>query len=504
MYEYLGRLCDVYGCVHRNNLRDVDRIRYYCRLDYRRRILINLGLHPNDGRKEIRFCNHHKINTKKIKVSWYNKHNNQKQIECKMNLPDKTISPSAGSGDNNKKRNKGTGIDRLMLRYISQAQREKENGNVEAATLLAVSQVIEQSELTIETVDEFNETILDSIGLCLPCHKNVLKCDWVGKRSENKVVLEKPMKETKYRIDLISDDEIKEYTGFSSLAAMIAYIVVLCNGKIDEMTTISSDLNWFEEWLLYFERLWGRSCIRWVDCRRKYSISKRSCCRIFDRKLSFNVKARRLFPRFATLEEDVTIRKVKWGETYGNDRRLIMWDNTDVTMYKPSQAEAQRLTYSQYYSGNVGKGSVFIQPCGWMGTGEIWTGGVSDSDYMVRSKILEYQQHYLPIFDPENQEKKWNIIVDKGYRITTAAWQCGEQLIIQPAFAQSDKQFTSLQTLRSAAIAADRSGNERAVKYSKMCGYVGIGLRHSQRSHRMCDVWLCWSFQCNFMFKPVH
>jgi hypothetical protein len=139
-----------------------------------------------------------------------------------------------------------------------------------------------------------------------------------------------------------------------------------------------------------------------------------------------------------------------------------------------------------------------------MGTGEMWTGGVSDSDYMVRSNILKYQQNYLPVFDPEHQEKKWNIILDKGYRITTAAWECGEQLVIQPAFAQSDKQFTSLQTLRSAAVAADRSGNERAVKYAKMCGYIHSGLKNNARSQRMCDVWLCWSFQCNFMFRPVH
>lgn len=36
-------------------------------------------------------------------------------------------------------------------------------------------------------------------------------------------------------------------------------------------------------------------------------------------------------------------------------------------------------------------------------------------------KILEYQQHCSSIFDLENQEKKWSIVLDKGYRITKAA-----------------------------------------------------------------------------------
>ena len=40
-----------------------------------------------------------------------------------------------------------------------------------------------------------------------------------------------------------------------------------------------------------------------------------------------------------------------------------------------------------------------------------------------------------------------------------------------------------------ASIAADRVGNERGVNVSKRCGFN--------------DVWLCWSFQANFMYSPV-
>jgi DDE superfamily endonuclease len=486
----------------RTNLRNYDRIRYCCRLEYRRRILINLGLHPNDTRQDIRFCNHHKMSMKTVRVSWYNNRNNKKYLACEMNLPEKLLSTPLPISDINKKKNKGTGLDRLMLRYLAEAKKLRESGDIEATALLAMSQVFEHRELTIDTVNTFNENVLETIGIGLPSN-NKLDYKWKGKRNQNNVILERNIKVSKYKLNTITDSEVKEFTGFPSLSAMIAFIVVVCGGNIEEMIKTKYDLNWLEEWMLYFERVWGKSCTRWVDCRRKYDISSRCCRRVYDDKRTLMKSSRRSFPRFVTIDEDLKLRKNKWSETYG-DRRIIMWDNTDIEMYKPSQAEAQRLTYSQYYASNVGKGSVFIQPCGWMGTGEIWTGGVSDTDYMQRSNILQYQQNYLPVFDSQKENYKWNIITDKGYRITTAAWQCGEQLVIQPAFAKSDKQFTSLQTLRSASVAADRSGNERAVKYAKMCSYVSSGLKNNASADRMCDVWLCWSFQCNFMFRPVH
>ena len=45
-----------------------------------------------------------------------------------------------------------------------------------------------------------------------------------------------------------------------------------------------------------------------------------------------------------------------------------MWDDTNVNLqFKPSSVEAQRITYSVYYGGNVCKGGIFLQLCGWLG-----------------------------------------------------------------------------------------------------------------------------------------
>mmetsp|Transcript_31315 Transcript_31315/g.68778 ORF Transcript_31315/g.68778 Transcript_31315/m.68778 type:complete len:152 (+) Transcript_31315:415-870(+) len=55
----------------------------------------------------------------------------------------------------------------------------------------------------------------------------------------------------------------------------------------------------------------------------------------------------------------------------------------------------------------------------------------------------------------------------------------------------------SLQVLTSAAVAADRAGNERAVDVSKRAGMLSRGVRPSESIDRTCNLWLAWSFQAN-------
>jgi hypothetical protein len=110
-----------------------------------------------------------------------------------------------------------------------------------------------------------------------------------------------------------------------------------------------------------------------------------------------------------------------------------MWDNTDLPMYKPSAAETQRNTFSAYYAGNVAKGGVFIQPCGWMGTHDLWEGGVCDSEYLLKSGILNSQQSYLTT-DKENQNTPWTMVLDRGYQVSTQAFAQGQHKVVQPPF----------------------------------------------------------------------
>mmetsp|Transcript_7338 Transcript_7338/g.20314 ORF Transcript_7338/g.20314 Transcript_7338/m.20314 type:complete len:274 (-) Transcript_7338:192-1013(-) len=160
-----------------------------------------------------------------------------------------------------------------------------------------------------------------------------------------------------------------------------------------------------------------------------------------------------------------------------------------------------RSFWNHYYHENCGKGGVFVQPCGWQGTYPLWTGAISDTDYLNNAGILEMQKEYAAKFAAEtnSEENPFVNVVDKGFRSIVAALK---QLLLQPFFAKSDQKFNTHQVLTSAAIAADRAGNERAVDVAKRAGMLKRGVRPRESLERICDVWLGWGFQANYLCNP--
>ena len=49
---------------------------------------------------------------------------------------------------------------------------------------------------------------------------------------------------------------------------------------------------------------------------------------------------------------------------------------------------------SMYYGGYVAKGGVFLQLSGKLGSWELWLGTVSDTNYLQRGGILEFQEEF--------------------------------------------------------------------------------------------------------------
>ena len=106
--------------------------------------------------------------------------------------------------------------------------------------------------------------------------------------------------------------------------------------------------------------------------------------------------------------------------------------------------------------------------------------------------------------DPTTANIPFQNMLDKGYRVNASVWRHGKQRVIQPNFSRCDRRFTSFEVARSAAVASDRGGNERAVKYMKLSHYVKAGLINNESVQRMSDVWLAWGWTVNFLFKPIH
>lgn len=304
----------------------------------------------------------------------------------------------------------------------------------------------------------------------------------------------------------MSDKEVKRRTGFPCEKALLSYIFVVCNGDIDTIKKRQTSLTWYEEWFLHREYSWGKSLTRIEDVTATFGIYDRDVRRVIADKYDIEFRALMSWPMYASYEEDKALRKKKWDGKYKNVRP-VMWDMTNVSAYGFTDADFQRLTYSKYYGENCFKGGVFTQLCGFQGAADLWTGGVSDSNYNRGEGYLERQTHFQNKDLVEINGTKTVVpflnIYDKGYRAKMAAWKNGKQQVLQPDWAESDRRFGRLETLNSASVASDRGGNERSVNVSKRAGYISRGFYPNMCTIRFNQAWRTWAFQSNFMFQPV-
>ena len=306
----------------------------------------------------------------------------------------------------------------------------------------------------------------------------------------------------------VADDEIKRRTGFPTEGAMLSYIFTVCNGEIELVQQRHSSLTWYEEWFFHFEFVWGRTLTRWVDAASECNlgIQPKYLLDIHRHKLQLARRTRDLWPKYASYQEDCCLRKTKWNAKYGEDhgekRRPVFWDMTGIKAYQFGAADTNGNTYSKYYSGNVFKGGIFTQCCGWMGTHDLWGGNVSDTEYNKSAGYLKEQETYQQNDLIGGELVPFLNIYDKGYRAREVCRRHG-QLTAQPSFCKSDKRFSGARTLYSASIASDRGGNERAVLVSKRSGLIKRGFKTGSDAKQFQDAWLTWGFQSNFMFEPV-
>ena len=115
-------------------------------------------------------------------------------------------------------------------------------------------------------------------------------------------------------------------------------------------------MTWSEEWFLYFQWKWGRESTTLTLLKDSFKMPKSTIRRILRHKLNAVLEARKRWPRFATLEKDVTLMSAWWLNKYG-EKRVIMWDDTNINIPAASDAHLNRQTYSTYYAGNFAKGA---------------------------------------------------------------------------------------------------------------------------------------------------
>ena len=112
--------------------------------------------------------------------------------------------------------------------------------------------------------------------------------------------------------------------------------------------------------MLYFEQSYGYSNIRIKDLEGEWGIDQTQITKVKDCKGALYVAVLCSWQRVASYDEDISLRnQSQWAKYDGH--RHIMWDMTNVSAYKFTDAAVQRGKYSSQYGENCFKGDVFCQ-----------------------------------------------------------------------------------------------------------------------------------------------
>jgi hypothetical protein len=467
------------------------------------------GLGSSDNRSKLLICSAHQFETKSlaVKVESIAADGTTSQYSKTFAFHLPTASGTKSKNLPAKEFSKGLGDDRQKVKLLTKLNEEEKTNN-EVSWRLCSQRLAETGAKDAANLNNTNKSVLVAAGLTIhhDVHTN-MKRKRISEIKSNKTPKGKDNDEKEpWEHDPVVDPcritakEVKRRTSFEDVESLLAFLAIICNGDIEKVCETASCLTWFEEWMMYAEYIWGKMGTRWEDIAHTYRVCETTARKVVGHKKALILKCRSRWPMFVSQEEDEALRNDRWNCTY-KGRRVVFWDNTNVDMrYKPTDASLNRRTYSSYYGGNVAKGGVFLQLCGWLGAFALWVGAVSDTKYLSESGILEMQQDFVKTDLTSNLP--FTNIVDKGYRCVIAAWRKG-QYLVQPKFARSDRKFTTADILTSACIATDRAGNERAVNVCKYSGVIQRGLYRNGNMADLDDSWLAWSFQSNFVFRPV-
>ena len=196
--------------------------------------------------------------------------------------------------------------------------------------------------------------------------------------------------------------------------------------------------------------------------------------------------------RYLSYKEAQALSPVEYKTKYPG-AYLIMWDTTDRPLDgEPSDRWLRYVTYSDYYGGCVMKGGVGLQQGVWLVPGELWTGGVSDTDFLVVAGILDEQ---AVVAARQSDAPPMTNICDKGMRCEHEAWARGRQLLVTPTFRRRDSpSFAPGEVAHSTSLAHDRGPNERAVRLACL---DGINRQPIPSSMALDDANMFWMNGCS-------
>ena len=426
-----------------------------------------LGFGRSCEEQDLRICEKHAMETvsgKSVRVSGNNStvHITIEPFEAPVQIGNKSFHTPANTVSN------GMGTDREILRHALKLSQEE--SNLSQPTQIALAR----------------EGIRNNENC--PNMSDVSECD--GDKQA--------WRQPRILFDSLTPDEVKRRTGFHDLKRLLSYSAVIYGGNLDEMAKTVTKMTFLEELVLAFEFTWGRSNIRMEELEKEYGCSNKVLKKAIIYRLRKELDCRKRWPMYASYEEDSRYRDPKWNHHFDpkTGPRVVMHDTTNIPLPDPSAGDLNRALHNMYYNMCCAKAGVGCQLCGWI-LGLPLVTGHSDDDRQIRdTMILELQKAFAEN-DPSSILHFLNIF-DKGYHMLLETHKHG-QLCCQPD--KADDQFGGDKVLRTGCVAVVRSGNERAVKRSKMSWFLKRGcIDQLWDTDFLCDVWEAFTFRVNFMF----
>jgi hypothetical protein len=91
---------------------------------------------------------------------------------------------------------------------------------------------------------------------------------------------------------------------------MWRFIFIVHNGDLSKVAKIFTRIIWYEEWVLFFEIMWGQTVKRWEYLDQLYS--KYQTREICDAKMQEVLTCSQIWPLFALYFEDQVIQSKTW------------------------------------------------------------------------------------------------------------------------------------------------------------------------------------------------
>ena len=124
------------------------------------------------------------------------------------------------------------------------------------------------------------------------------------KRKNSSQQYEEETKQSLFVLNDLTPKEIKRRTGFCDLFSLLCYVIIICGGDMNQITSSCTKLTWLEEWVLFFEYTYGHSKNRFCNYESEYNLNRKRCRVLIRLKLQIAIKARTRWPMHASYEED--------------------------------------------------------------------------------------------------------------------------------------------------------------------------------------------------------